>query len=106
MYLLAILATVGTVLLTNWVACASPEQQHAFTSRPSSKEILSPDIKEYIDSVVKRDHIPGLSLAFVFADGRTEFGNWGVRGEDGDPMTSDVRHTAVRVASNGPLITH
>lgn len=54
-------------------------------------KILTPSLEEYIRAVKRAMNIPGLSVAVVHAEDETEFGAWGIRSEDGDPMTSDVR---------------
>ena len=52
--------------------------------------VLSPDVVKSIQSIVDEHQVPGLSLAFVRPGGSVEYGNWGIRSEDGDAMTSDV----------------
>ncbi|KAI0027306.1 beta-lactamase/transpeptidase-like protein, partial [Vararia minispora EC-137] len=54
---------------------------------------LTPHMRNIIKGINERHGVPGMALAFVRADGPTEFGNWGVRSEVGDAMSSDTLFT-------------
>ncbi|KZV71816.1 beta-lactamase/transpeptidase-like protein, partial [Peniophora sp. CONT] len=55
--------------------------------------VLSPDIVDRIQSIVNAHKVPGLSLAFVRSGDVVEYGNWGIRSEAGDAVTSDTLFT-------------
>ncbi|VDC03880.1 unnamed protein product [Peniophora sp. CBMAI 1063] len=87
--------------------------QHVFSSGASSTtdgQLLPPDIIKSIQSIVDAHEVPGMSLAFVRPGVAVEFGNWGIRSEDGEAMTSDTLFTlascskAFTAASIGLLI--
>lgn len=84
----ALLPAALAVLCQTTFVLASVQQ--VLTSGDAGKA-LPTDIIETIQSIVDAHDVPGLSIAFVRPGGSVEYGNWGVRSEDGDAMTSDVR---------------
>lgn len=42
---------------------------------------------------MKEGGVPGLALGVVHATGESEYGAWGIRSEEGEEMTTDVRRT-------------
>jgi CubicO group peptidase (beta-lactamase class C family) len=53
-------------------------------------QLLSPDLRGYIDAVVEENGIPGMAISVIHSGQEVEYGNWGVRSEERSPMTSDV----------------
>jgi CubicO group peptidase (beta-lactamase class C family) len=53
--------------------------------------VLSPAVLSDIQKIVDERGLPGVSLAVVRRGGAQEFASFGVRTEDGDAMTADVR---------------
>ena len=60
----------------------------------NAKKILTPPVKAWIQDVQSSLDVPGISVAVVQNTDDPEFGTWGIRSEDGDAMTSDVRRPA------------
>ena len=71
------------------------------TSQHRSERALTDVVKAYIEKKLADDGVRGMSIAVVHTDWlsegygsddtrTTEYGNFGIRSEDGDPMTSDV----------------
>jgi hypothetical protein len=68
----------------------------ATTKPPSGSEsptILDKHLNDTIARILKENNIPGYSLVLVRPQAQTkvEYGAWGIRNEDGDPMTPQVR---------------
>jgi hypothetical protein len=61
------------------------------TSRRSP--ILDKSFNETIAGILAEHNVPGYSLVMVRpdADVEVEYGAWGIRNEEGDPMTPEVR---------------
>ncbi|KZV70776.1 beta-lactamase/transpeptidase-like protein [Peniophora sp. CONT] len=66
--------------------------QHAFSAAGSSdvERVLSPDVVRSIQLTVDAHEVPGLSISIVKTGGFVEYGNWGIRSEAGDAVTSDT----------------
>lgn len=79
---------VLAVLFRGSVVRASVQQ---VLSVGDGDRVLSPDILGSIQSIVDAHEVPGLSVALVRTGGSIEYGNWGIRNEAGDAVTSDVR---------------
>lgn len=60
------------------------------TTGNSTIQTLTPELVEWIQGQVDTKVLPGVAVAVVHDDGSLEYGNWGVRTEDGVNMTSDV----------------
>src|ERR1700722_11706661 len=58
---------------------------------PAPITVITPEVSAQIGGILKKYNVPGMSLAFLRKDGAPEVGAWGVRTEDGDKMTPDVR---------------
>jgi CubicO group peptidase (beta-lactamase class C family) len=65
--------------------------QPRFTSRSTADIVLSPAVLADIQKIVTDNGLPGVALAVVRRGGAQEFASFGVRTEDGDAMTADVR---------------
>ncbi|KII95457.1 hypothetical protein PLICRDRAFT_170107 [Plicaturopsis crispa FD-325 SS-3] len=52
--------------------------------------LITPDFSRYVDAVLEKSGIPGLSLAIVRGNEAVELGSWGRRTEDGDAMTDET----------------
>lgn len=52
--------------------------------------VITPDLSDWIREWMKNGTVPGLALGVVHLDGETEFGGFGNRTEDGDPVTESV----------------
>lgn len=48
---------------------------------------------KHVEHLIQLWNVTGLSLVVVKPEGDTEFGNWGIKTEDGEPVTSDVSRT-------------
>lgn len=57
----------------------------------NSRKAITPELSNFIEGLVKDATVPGLALGVVHADGESEYGAWGIRTEEGDDMTTDVR---------------
>ena len=53
-------------------------------------KVIDAEVSRFIQDTMEASKIKGASLAFVRANGEVELGAWGIRSEDGDPMTTDV----------------
>jgi hypothetical protein len=55
--------------------------------------ILDQHLNDTIARILKENNVPGYSLVFVRPQAQTkaEYGAWGIRNENGDPMTPQVR---------------
>jgi hypothetical protein len=62
-------------------------------SASSKSAILDKSLNETIARILVEHNVPGYSLVMVRpgADVKVEYGAWGIRNEDGDPMTPEVR---------------
>lgn len=92
---LKLIASLHPMKAFLWVSalgfvCSAAGQAFQHPLSTDSKRALTPDIVDHIQAVIKQHNVPGLSLAVIHADGETEFGAWGNKTEDGDPMTPDV----------------
>jgi hypothetical protein len=68
----------------------------ATTKPPSGSEsptILDQLLNDTIAQILKEHNVPGYSLVLVRPQAQTkaEYGAWGIRNENGDPMTPQVR---------------
>jgi hypothetical protein len=65
------------------------EPAHDFEPSP----ILDKNLNDTIAQILKEHSVPGYSLVLVRprVQARVEYGAWGIRNEDGDPMTPQVR---------------
>jgi hypothetical protein len=54
--------------------------------------VLTPDVVQFVQSIVEADGIPGLTLAIVHKTRPAEFGAWGIKSESGTKMTTDVSY--------------
>ena len=64
------------------------------TSQPGSKPVLTDELKNFVQHVVDKYNVQGLTLG-VIHDGEVEFGAWGRKTEDDDPMTTDASISCV-----------
>lgn len=70
-------------------------KQEAFHVSPHSgpSAVITPELSSYVERLLKESEAPGLSLGVVHFSGGdvgTEFGQWGVKNEDGDKVTEEV----------------
>ena len=63
-------------------------------SQASSNRVITPVVDKLVVELMDASGIPGLSLGVVRPDGEIEFGNWGIRSEKGDNVTSEVSKRA------------
>lgn len=76
----------------HWLSDVPGAPLHASRLEASQSRLLTPEVSKYISDLQKISNITGLTVGVVsLHDNITEFGAWGVRTEDGDPMTADVR---------------
>ena len=58
-------------------------------SQTSSKPVLTNELKNLVQHIVENNKVQGLTLG-VIHDGEVDFGTWGRKTEDDDPMTPDA----------------
>ena len=68
------------ILLTSLVAYGS-----------ASQKAITHELSHHIQHLLDSTRTPGLTLGVVHPTGTTEIGAWGVRSEDGEVTTEDVR---------------
>lgn len=56
----------------------------------TSQRTITPEFDTFIEQILEKSQINGLSLSIVRKDGVTEYGAWGNRTEDGISMTPTV----------------
>lgn len=59
-------------------------------SSPSRGQIITPEFSRFVQNLTQTEQVPGLAMVVSHAGGPSEFGVWGNRTEDGDPMATDV----------------
>ena len=52
--------------------------------------VITDEFNAFVQGVLNETGVHGLSLGIVKPDGSLEFGSWGNRTEDGDPVDPDV----------------
>ena len=52
--------------------------------------VLTPEFHRQIELTREKYGIKGVSMAIVHADSEPEYASWGIRTEEGDPVTPDV----------------
>ncbi|KAI0063207.1 beta-lactamase/transpeptidase-like protein [Artomyces pyxidatus] len=81
------------ILIALEFSCAlsnpTPDQR-PFFSPARDDRVLTPDVMYSIGHIVENHLVPGLTLAVIRADGKSEYGAWGKKTEDGDGMTTDT----------------
>lgn len=55
-----------------------------------NQAILTPEFSSFVDGVLAKFNLPGVSISVSRKDGTSELGAWGIRTEDGEQMTPDV----------------
>lgn len=78
----------GIVALLLVAGCLAQQEVLSVEDR---KRAITPAISDLGDRLLKEGKIPGLSIGVVHSNGTVELKSWGVKTEDGDAMTSDVR---------------
>lgn len=96
MFKLGILLSLSVALAN--VACAQKEPLKATGHSGYQKLLLTPELRAQIGERLSDTSVPGYSLVFVDVNGHVEYGNWGVRTEEGDPMTSDTQFIVASVS--------
>jgi hypothetical protein len=66
------------------------------TLNDSNRQVLTPEFSDYVDHVLKKHKVPGISLGVVRRDGMFESAAWGNKTEDGEHVTPDVRRPATQ----------
>lgn len=63
--------------------------------------VIDAKFSSYVEHLLDKEEIKGVSLAVVKPGGDTEYGAWGIRTEDGEKMTSDVslQHLSIQTAA-------
>ena len=56
-----------------------------------SRSAITPELSQHIENVLSSELVPGLTLGIVHPTGETEVGAWGIRSENRDLATADVR---------------
>lgn len=55
-----------------------------------SGQVINKDFEEFVEKTRVDGSIPGLSIGIVRPDGQVEYGAWGEKTEDGEPMTPET----------------
>ncbi|KAL5511226.1 hypothetical protein ACEPAH_4441 [Sanghuangporus vaninii] len=80
---------VGALLRAEGVFPLSVEgEQITFTSKTSN--VLNAKFSGYVGHLMDLWNVKGISMAIVKPDGNVEFGAWGNKTEDGEPMTPET----------------
>jgi CubicO group peptidase (beta-lactamase class C family) len=58
---------------------------------PSQKRAITPEISQFVDKLMKEGAIPGLSIGVVYANNTVDLQSWGIKTEDGDKLSIDVK---------------
>lgn len=96
---------LSLTILSLWAAVsvfASPSPVHAHMDSSRDESVLiTPELDARIAEILKNNTVPGYALAIVrLDDPRVEYGVWGNRTEDGDPISTDVCHPAYHLLPN------
>ena len=71
-----------------------PSHHHApkdsFSSPPYSSRVFTPELSSFVNDLMRKWDVPGISLAVVNLSGSAEFQGFGISTEDGDPVTAEV----------------
>ncbi|EJD02324.1 beta-lactamase/transpeptidase-like protein [Fomitiporia mediterranea MF3/22] len=77
---------------TAWVffqsALSARCNQVPFTASP--ERVLNPEFSNYVDHLMELWNVKGVSMAVIKPAGDVEFGSWGNRTEDGEPMSPET----------------
>lgn len=88
------LAWLVTCFATNSNPLQHGSDQLVFTSGALSDAhsdvVITPDFSTYVEELLKKERVPGYALGVIHADGRSEYGMFGNRTEDGEPVDVDV----------------
>lgn len=88
------LAWLVTCFATNSNPPQHGSDQLVFTSGALSDAhsdvVITPDFSTYVEELLKKERVPGYALGVIHADGRSEYGMFGNRSEDGEPVDVDV----------------
>ncbi len=68
------------------------QQQHYLPLHAQKPQIITRELRQYIDGLLEEGRIPGLSLGVVHPGGVVEVEGFGRRSEDGARTTPEVRH--------------
>jgi hypothetical protein len=68
------------------------------TSHARRSKLITPAISDYIEDVRTSSNVHGLSVSVVSLDEGVEWGGWGEKTEEGDPVTGEVRLLAISYA--------
>ena len=58
-----------------------------------TNRVIDEDLYSCVNQFMSNKSIKGLSMAVVRPDGEVEYGSWGIRTEEGDKVTPEVRST-------------
>lgn len=89
---------LGVQALLGAVAQYELHVQVPLSSSPNDGEVrnipkaITPEFSKFVEHLLKEGGVPGLALGVVHATGETEYGAWGVRSEEGEMMSTDVRY--------------
>ncbi|EKM60499.1 uncharacterized protein PHACADRAFT_179759, partial [Phanerochaete carnosa HHB-10118-sp] len=80
---------VFLALLAGNVLC---QQQvlHLPVMADPKKQVITPELSEFVEKIMKGGNVPGLTLGVVHPDGTIELGAFGRKTEDDDEMTVDT----------------
>ena len=89
-YVLQVVAGVCCAYAAQTVLQAKPENPDTDAhDHDGARRVLTPALKDFIHDIVTQYPVPGLTLGVVHGDD-VEFGAWGRKTEDDDPITIDV----------------
>ncbi|KAJ7162602.1 beta-lactamase/transpeptidase-like protein [Mycena crocata] len=64
-----------------------PFDESMYMSHNYPSRVITDELSSYIQNQLQINNVTGLSLGVVLPNGKMEFGAWGNRTEDGDPVT-------------------
>ena len=73
------------------IALVRAEGQLSLEISSGVKRAITPEIKEFAQDLVHNGSVPGMTIGVVHSNGVVEFEAFGIKTEDGDNMTADVR---------------
>lgn len=77
--------------LAHTALCQQQVLRHVVPSEGGEiKQVITPELSEYVEKVMKDNNVPGLALGVVHSNGTVELGAFGKKTEYDDGMTVDV----------------
>jgi hypothetical protein len=80
-------------LSLNWADVHGQNVQKPFgsiTKNVSGQQIINESLRGYIGEVMEKYDMPGMALGIIRSNGEVELEGFGLKNEDGDPVTPEV----------------